>query len=57
MIVRTVEEAAQAVVGGLDPPVRYGEVVLRIVDGRVTLLRYGFTLKPEDLAALLLDEE
>lgn len=44
-------------VRGLEPPLRYGEVVLRVVDGRVTLLRYGFTLKPEDLEALPLDEE
>ncbi len=50
MLVSTALEAAEALVAALG--LRWGEITVTVVDGRITILRQGTVLKREDLALL-----
>jgi len=44
-------DAAQALVTSLS--IRYGEVVVQVTDGKVTIVRQGHVLKPGDLERMI----
>ena len=45
--VRTAKDAAEALVRALG--LAFGEISIRVSDGRITLIRHGITLTPEEL--------
>lgn len=55
--VRTAKDAAEALARAIFGPGKvFGEISIRVSEGRVTLIRHGLTLTPEDLDQLPIEK-